>query len=98
MDFGLLGKGMEIMRARERLVSTAAKEAAAKGQFAMKYSKIRPSGAKAQPLFCCNCDTTEQLGENVLICRQFHKKQTSGLEGRVDYARFMSGINPRPTA
>jgi hypothetical protein len=46
------------------------KEAAEQGQFAVKYSKICPLGAKAKPLFCCICGTTEVVPFQNLCRRQ----------------------------
>jgi hypothetical protein len=81
---------------RRRRIPAGAKQAAEKGMFLAKIGKKRPSGAKAQPLLCCVCGTTEQLGEKVENLGETGQAHATAAKASLDSAGFMRGLKPTP--
>ena len=57
-----------------------------------------PSGTRDIYLWWSFCGMTEEPGEKEPNSFAYPRKHTSGPKGRVDLARLIPGMNPRPTA
>jgi len=62
-----------------------------------KLAKGDPQGLKPSSLLAV-CGTTEQLAEKGTLSQRIRKRHTSAAKAGVHFARFVPGINPRPTA